>query len=300
MDDLRPWRCFLAVAEELHFGRAARRLVLPPSTVSQQVRRLEQTLGGALFHRTTRTVRLTDLGARIHGPAATAVAALDAALDAGREAAHDGATPLLLGLAMDIDGGELAAALRTLRRTEPSLTVTLRPMRSADQLHALAEGTLQAGYVWEPPEDDALDSFVVGTTDLAAFVPDDHPVAALASIDLTTLCDHDLVPWTSALNPWTRRRLTGIFADHGLNPLVVAEADGFDAQLPLVLEGRGVGLTAGSVASLRSIPGLTAVPVACPVGFRRCLVWPRRQGHPAIPALVDAVRAAMPSADAAD
>ena len=62
MDNIRPLRCFVTVAEELHFGRAAARLLLPQSTVSQQVKRLETLVGGELFHRTTRSVSLTPLG----------------------------------------------------------------------------------------------------------------------------------------------------------------------------------------------------------------------------------------------
>lgn len=287
MDDLRALRCFVAVADELHFGRAARVLVLPQSTVSQQVKRLEREIGAPLFERTTRRVNLTNVGAEMLDDARIALRAVDALVTTARSSVRTRRRPVTIGLAMDIDSGELSIALQRFRRRHPDLHVELRAMRTSEQLTAIEQAELDLGYVWEPPSESHLVTYVIGTTGLIAFVPDDHPLAGDSTATMAHLATFPIVAWSASLNPWTRRRLTSAFNEQHLEPLIVDEADGYDSQLPLVLEGRGVGVTAASIADLRTIPGITHIPITDPVLFHRCIVHHRSNDNPAVGALLD-------------
>lgn len=283
--DLRPLRCFLAVAGELHFGRAAARLVLPQSTVSERVRQLEAVVGGRLFERSTRSVALTPLGEALVPEATRALAAVEHTYLLIRETAASGSVPLILGTAMDVDTGELADALSRLRREHPDLKVSPALMRTGEQVEALLARRLHLGYAWEPPQTDGIDSCVVAETGVVAFVPFDHGLATRTRLDLAELCEHPLVAWSSELNPWTRRRFETICRSVGAEPLVVAEAPGFDAQARLVLAGVGIGVTAASISTLKSIPGLVNIAVDADLRFRRSLIWRHDETHPGVSVL---------------
>jgi DNA-binding transcriptional LysR family regulator len=124
LESLRPLRCFLAVAETLHFGRAAERMVLPQSTVSEQVRKLESVLGGELFVRTSRTVAVSPLGSVLLPEARRAIDAVQHAYALTATTARTGQVPLLFGVAVDVDSGEFARAFPLLRERFPALKVS--------------------------------------------------------------------------------------------------------------------------------------------------------------------------------
>jgi DNA-binding transcriptional LysR family regulator len=289
IDDLRRIRCFLAVAEELHFGRAAKKLVLPISTVSEAVRQLEHVVGHALFVRTTRRVSLTVVGESMVLEASRAIEAVANVYRVASEGGSSRSRPLLLGTAIDIDGGELSEVLSRLRSEEPSLRITPRVLRTADQVRALLEQRLHLGFVWDPPDHPLFESHLVGTTGLVAVVPDDHHFATRLTLSIAELNEQPVIVVSSAMNEWTRDCLDSIFRDHGVFPRIVAEALGFDQQVPHVLAGVGIGLTAASISAAKRLPGLAYIPVVHRGGFRRVLLWRRDETHPGIAAIVNAM-----------
>jgi DNA-binding transcriptional LysR family regulator len=292
IDDLRLLRCFVTVADELHFGRAADRLGLPQSTISEQIKRFEALVGHPLFVRTTRRVALTALGETLLPEAQRAMQAVAHVFELGSTGSAAGTLPLLLGTATDIDTGELAETLPRLRRLYPNLRVSARVMRTADQVSALLEERLHLGFAWEPPEHPNLVTHLVGTTALVAFVPYDHPLARRKSIPIGILEHEPLVAWSVELNEWTHQRLHAIFRDHGIEPRFVVEARGFDQQVPHVLAGAGIGITAASISSVKHLPGLVQIPIRHRGGFRRLLVWRRNETHPGVAAILEQLRGA--------
>lgn len=290
IDDLRPLRCFLSVADELHFGRAAERLSLPQSTVSEQIRSLERLIGHRLFVRTTRRVALTAVGEALIPEARRALAAVAHVYEVGASSSSAGTTPLLLGTATDVDTGELASVLPRLRHEYPNLRIAARVMRTADQITSLVERRLHLGFAWEPPDHAQLATHLVGTTGLVAFVPYDHPLAQRKSIPIAALATEPLVVWSKEMNEWTRRRLDAIFDDHDVAPRIAAEALGFDQQVPHVLSGAGIGLTAASISSVKHLPGLLHIPIRHRGGFRRLLMWRHDESHPGVAAVLESLR----------
>jgi DNA-binding transcriptional LysR family regulator len=162
--ELRHLRYFVAVAEELHFSRAAERLHISPPSLTQQIRALEQELGALLFTRTKRNVTLTDAGTRF----------LDEARSTLRQAEHAALVARLGGRGeigrVDIGyassaacAGLITAAVAEYRRTHPLVSLSLSAMQAARQLEQLSEGRLDIGFLRAPaPYPIGISAVIIG------------------------------------------------------------------------------------------------------------------------------------------
>ena len=150
MPDLRQLRHFVAVAERLHFGRAAAALHISQPPLSRSIRRLEARLGVTLLARSSRRVELTTEGARFLEEAKRVLAQLErAVLDVGSMAASPGGQ-LRLGFVSLADFGVLPALLKAYKSARPGVALALREMLSPDQAAALAAGELDFGLLLPP------------------------------------------------------------------------------------------------------------------------------------------------------
>ncbi|MFJ9611611.1 LysR substrate-binding domain-containing protein [Kitasatospora sp. NPDC101176] len=186
--ELRQLRCFVAVAEELHFGRAAERLLLGQPAVSQQVRRLERELKVELFDRSPRYVRLTPAGERFL-PAARDVLSAEGA---ARALAADLAAPAVLRLGTVTGLGErLDRILDAYQLRAPRVRVELHAAPVRDRLARLADGRLDAAFVRGAVPDDSPDlRFLPGWQDeLVIALPARHPLAGQPVVELAELAD---------------------------------------------------------------------------------------------------------------
>ncbi|MFB7950326.1 LysR substrate-binding domain-containing protein [Kitasatospora phosalacinea] len=184
--ELRQLRCFVAVAEELHFGRAAERLLLGQPAVSQQVRRLERELKVELFDRSPRYVRLTPAGERFLPAARNVLAAEDAA----RALAADLAAPTVLRLGTVGGLGEqLEDILDTYRTQAPTVRVELHAEPVRERLARLSDGRLDAAFVRGalPGADDGLRYLPLWQDELVIALPAGHPLAERPEVDLADL-----------------------------------------------------------------------------------------------------------------
>jgi DNA-binding transcriptional LysR family regulator len=163
-----------------------------------------------------------------------------------------------------------------LRHQHPTLRITPRVLRTADQIQALLEQRLHLGFVWEPPEHALLVTHLVGTTGLVAVVPYDHELARRKSIPIAALDAQPIIVWSADMNEWTRDRLTVILQDHDVQPRIVVEAHGFDQQVPHVLAGMSIGLTAASISAAKQLPGLVHIPIRHRGGFVAAYLETRR------------------------
>ncbi|MFF7995010.1 LysR substrate-binding domain-containing protein [Kitasatospora xanthocidica] len=188
--ELRQLRCFVAVAEELHFGRAAERLLLGQPAVSQQVRRLERELKVELFDRSPRHVRLTAAGERFLPAARDVLAAEDAARALGADLAAAVAVPAVLRLGTVTGLGErLDLILDTYQRRAPGVRVELRAAPVRERLALLAEGRLDAAFVRGavPGNSTDLRFLPVWQDELVLALPARHALARRAEVDLADL-----------------------------------------------------------------------------------------------------------------
>ncbi|MEV7772298.1 LysR family transcriptional regulator [Kitasatospora sp. NPDC086791] len=186
--ELRQLRCFVAVAEELHFGRAAERLLLGQPAVSQQVRRLERELKVELFDRSPRHVRLTPAGDRFLPAARNVLAAEDAA----RALAADLAAPAVLRLGTVTGlGDRLDLILDTYQQRAPGVRVELHSAPVRERLARLSDGRLDAAFVrGTVPERNADLRFLpVWQDELVLALPVRHALADRPEVDLADLAD---------------------------------------------------------------------------------------------------------------
>ncbi|MBD0691736.1 LysR family transcriptional regulator [Streptomyces sp. CBMA123] len=186
--ELRQLRCFVAVAEELHFGRAAEKLLLGQPAVSQQVRRLERELKVELFDRSPRYVRLTPAGERFLPAARNVLSAEDAA----RALAADLAAPAVLRLGTITGLAErLDLILETYQQRAPGVRVELHSAPVRERLAQLADGRLDAAFVRGAIAENSpgLRFLPVWEDELVLALPARHPLAAQPEVDLAELAD---------------------------------------------------------------------------------------------------------------
>ncbi|MEU8437901.1 LysR substrate-binding domain-containing protein [Streptomyces sp. NPDC029216] len=188
--ELRQLRCFVAVAEELHFGRAADRLMLGQPAVSQQVRRLERELKVELFDRSPRYVRLTAAGERFLPAAREVLAAERAAAALAAELAAPGARAFGLGTITGL-GERLDRILDAYQRHAPEVRVELHSAPVQERLARLADGRLDAAFVRGeiPAGTDDVRFLPLPADELVVALPARHPLAERSELDLADLAE---------------------------------------------------------------------------------------------------------------
>lgn len=271
--DLRQLECFVAVAQQLHFGRAARSLHLTQSSVSEHVRRLEQALGGMLFFRTSRRVSLTPLGEVLLPDALRALEAVGEVYSRGRQVVERGRADVRVGLAADVAHDLLASAVRVLRTRNPDVRMSPVQMRTPDQVQRLLERRLDVGLCWEAPDLDKLARVELGREAYVLLVRTDHPFAAMDTVPLTAAAREPLVMFHEERNPWTYNQAVSILSGAaGGDVHITASGDGIHGQIPHVLAGHGVAVSVTAIAAPVHQPDVVVVQLESHRGPRRFAV----------------------------
>jgi DNA-binding transcriptional LysR family regulator len=191
--ELRHLRYFLAVSEELHFGRAAQRLHIAQPPLSQAIRKLEHELGVSLLRRTSRVVTQTEAGRVFAEEARNVLASFDRALAEARKAGGVG-TKLRIGCAVDLAIEQLLRFLTALHETEPALEAHVTHLPASEQVARLRQGDLDLGIFFLAEEYDDLEmSPVFSGEHLAVFLPRDHRLAARKVLGPSDLAGETLV-----------------------------------------------------------------------------------------------------------
>jgi DNA-binding transcriptional LysR family regulator len=199
--ELRQLRCFVAVAEDLHFGRAAERLMIAQSAVSQQIRRLERELGVDLFDRSARRVRLTETGAAFLPAALDILAAQQQALAVIADATDSGTRRLRLGTSNGL-GRRLRHMLEAMQRDWPTLSVELHSAPMQERLRRVAEREWDAAFIRGKIDlPDSVDHIPVWTDELVAVIPAHHRLAGQERIELRELAGMPLYLTERRNNP---------------------------------------------------------------------------------------------------
>lgn len=185
--DLRHLRYFLAVAEELHFGHAARRLHIAQPPLSQQIRRLEQEIGYPLFLRTSRSVKLTPAGKALMDRAHRTLQKVDDDLEAVRSVARGEVGVLKVGFVGSAMLTRLPAILRKYRRMYASVQLHLNELHTSQLIDALREGSADVALARDAGAAEDLHVERVFVEPFVAVVPKKHPLAARRSIPVARL-----------------------------------------------------------------------------------------------------------------
>lgn len=252
MFTLEQLRCFVAVAEELSFRRAADRLVLSQPALSRQIQRLEQILGFAVLARTTRSVELTAAGAVFLERAREVLTLCADARHAGAEVASGARGRVRVGFTTVAAIGALAPWLTTMRSSYPDIELALREARSADQLELLLRGRLDLAFARDDPRSPVLRSRTVHTEPLVVAVPAGHGLASLGRPPrLEDVARHDLVGYGPTPSRYFHELSVSLFRQAGLAPRHAQYVDAISSILLLVEVGLGVALVPRTASLLR-------------------------------------------------
>lgn len=250
--DLRLLRQFVAVAEELHFRRAAARLSISQPSLSAAIRRLEAEIGATLIERGRKTVGLTVAGAALLTEARGLLAHADEVLVATRDAATGRSGRARLGHVGSAMHGRLPGAIRAFRRTHPGVRLELREMTTAAQLAALRAGDLDLAVVIPPLSDEGgLVTMPFDTDRLVIALPASHRLARAGGVMVGDLADEPFVLWPREEGRGFHDRVTRLCAAAGFAPAVVQEAHGLHAVLSLVAVEVGVAIVPAGMAGVR-------------------------------------------------
>jgi DNA-binding transcriptional LysR family regulator len=263
--EVRQLRYFVAVAEELHFGRAAARLGMAQPPLSRAIRGLERQLGVVLFERTTRQVRLTEAGEVLLRDARSALEAVAAAARRTREAGRP-APRLRVALKADVDGGLLPRILDAYCADEAALPPELVLGRFGEQPQALREGRADVALLLCPFDDRGLDSEPLLTEPLLAALAAADPLAARTRLCLADLADRRLPGGSPASQgPPAGPRQAG----------QAPPASNLSEIFSLVETGSVVFFAPASVARRYPRPGVAYRPVTDLPDATLALAWPQ-------------------------
>jgi len=298
--ELRHLRAFLVVAEELHFGRAADRLRVSPSRVSQLVRALETVMGATLFERTSRRVALTPIGELLRSRVGPACHELDTAVDDLRSGANGLAGELRLGVVLATNGGpHLPEIIGLFQVRHPACRVAVSEIAWSDPLGPLRRGQVDLTAIRFPLRQPDLVVGPVLTTDRRALaVADDHPLAGRSTVCVEDLGDYEVAAGTPAIPEELIDALLPRTTPSG-RPIARRMVSGAVQTLAMVARGEIVHATVESLPDYMSYPGITYIPIVdmppCDAG----LVWRASEESPAIrafAAVAEEVVGAVPRA----
>jgi len=252
LPDLWQLRYFKAVAEHLHFGRAAASLHISQPPLSRAIRALEERLGVSLFARSRRRVELTAAGARLLEEAHRTLGQLERAVLELRGMAAGERGRLRIGFVSLADYGVLPQLLKAYKAARPGVQLALREMLSPDQSPALTAGALDFGLLL-PPVADAqdLDHIVVQRERFVAALPARHRLAATrGALAMSALAGESFVMVPREIAPGLYDIVSGLAARAGFSLNVAQEAIQMQTVVSLVSSGLGVAVVPGSIANL--------------------------------------------------
>jgi DNA-binding transcriptional LysR family regulator len=259
--ELHLLRSFVAVAEELHFGRAARRLHISQPPLSNQIRRLEEDLGVRLFDRTRRSVSMTDAGLALLGSARHLLSEAERARAEVARAAKGERSVLTIGYTPTATYDILPLLVPRFRARSPGVRLDLSEMRSALLPEALRSGRIEVGFACAPVDTRGVLERVLVRERLMVALPSSHRLAKRERVKLGDLRNEPVVLVRRDIEPgWADGAATAL-SRAGVELDVVQETDSKIALLGLVAAGVGLSIVSESMGSLHR-RGVTLRPLA--------------------------------------
>ena len=274
--ELRHLRYFVAVGEEQHYGRAAKSLRVAQPALSRQIQDLEQEIGFRLFDRLPRGVKINEAGKLFLNDARRILQEINDATARAKRIASGLAGTLRIGFVQSMSWrGIVPDSFRRFRKLQPDAELQLKPSSSSEQLHAIQSGSLDAGFVFAPPNTAReLAQFQIGLLNVVLAVPAGHALTKIKRLRLRDLIDAPFVWFPRRVSPHFFDRLMAKCVRGGLKaPRIVQEAS--DEVVILSLVACRVGVAFVSSASRgRLPPGVELMPVTdLNVQLPFALVW---------------------------
>lgn len=296
--ELRRLKYFVAVAEELSFSRAASKMYLSQPALSQQIRKLEEEIGVALFRRDKRSVELTRAGETLLPGIRNALVQVDQSVRVAREVSGIGRNQLRVSFPEYINRTPAVRILEDFKKHAPNVDLqehevhTLQHTRQ--QIPQLVAGSLDAGFVLSPVGEGVLERERLLTIELVAALPANHPLATRQQVPMWELRDETLILFSSRLDPESYDYVTSCCKEAGFNPHIIQR---MDAQLyssattyRQVATGAGIAIVASPPNLLPKNSGVVFRPLLAPTPELELVVaWRRDNPSPNLAAFLGLV-----------
>ena len=260
--ELRHLRCFLAVAEELHFARAAERLHIEQSPLSRAIKELEEDLGAQLFIRTTRSTRLSRAGKLFLEHVPRIFTALQQARDSVKAAANGFHSQLRIALSDGITPSRLPTLLALCRQEEPEVEIRLFEVPLSQQIKGLHDDLYDVGFAQADEVGDGIVAEPVWSDALMVAVPARHPLLAHKRIPLEEVLRYPLVLCDPQVCEGCARQIDRVLRRADMEPLIAERVASSDLLMALVSAGFALGLTGASHIAASREQGVIARPLA--------------------------------------
>ena len=260
--ELRHLRCFLAVAEELHFARAAERLHIEQSPLSRTIKELEEDLGEQLFVRTSRSTRLTRAGKLFLEHVPRIFTALQQARDSVKAAANGFHGQLRIALSDGITPSRLPSLLALCRQEEPEVDIRVFEVPLAQQIKGLHEDLYDVGFAQSDDVGEGIMDEAVWSDVLMVAVPARHPILKHKRIPLEEMLRYPLVLCDLQVCEGHARQVERVLRRSDIEPLIVERVASCDLMMALVSAGFALGLTGAPHIAASRESGVVARPLA--------------------------------------
>lgn len=289
--ELRHLRYFLAVAETRNFTQAAKQLHMTQPPLSRAISELEDDVGAKLLDRTTRRVQLTAAGEAFRTRARSILEGIDTAKEDARRADNGQVGHLAVGFTGSVTYELLPRIIRAFRETSPDVTLDLQgELLTPEQTRRIAAHKLDVGILRPPTSTPDLDVQLLRSEPLVALLPEDHPLAALRQLELTSLADESFVSYPSGLQSVLDGTIRETCRDAGFQPQIVQEVHETFTLVCLVAAGLGVALVPESVRHLH-VTGVVYRPLAQTTrNTELAIAWRRDDPSPALRRFVGLVQ----------
>lgn len=290
--ELRHLRYFVAVAEELHFGRAAKRLRMSQQPLSRQIRQLESELDVVLFQRTKRTVRLTEAGKAFWQEAQKTLRQANHTIAVAQQVGRGEAGHLQIGFTGPILNSVLPTIVRQFKARYPDVNLALNRLSTVEQIDALLKEDIQVGLLHPPIDAPSLTQEVIHREPLIAAIPDIHPLSqdSLGSISVKALMNEPFILFPRQVGPTLYDAIISFCQQSGFSPTVVQEAFPQQTILGLVSSGLGVSLIHASIERIQQRGVVTRSLKETTPQLESAIVWSPDTTHPAFLKFIEVTR----------
>ncbi len=250
--DLRHLRYFVMVARERNFTRAAELLHVTQPPLSRQIQQLEDDLGARLFERDSRPVTLTAAGRFFYEHAVQVLDRVEEMRAMMERFVKTEQPTFVIGFVASTLYGSLPEVIRHFRAAAPDVEVRLLEMTTLEQITALKEGRIDAGFGRVRFDDPAITRTILREEPLVVAAPADHPLATRGTpVSLGELAAEPLIIYPRSPRPSYADQVLSVFRDHGLKPRIAHEVRELQTAIGLVASQAGVCLVPASVQRLR-------------------------------------------------
>ncbi|MBN9050859.1 MAG: LysR family transcriptional regulator [Rhizobiales bacterium] len=287
--ELRQLRYFMAVAEELSFVRAAKRVGISQPPLSRQIANLEAEIGTTLFNRNKHGVTITEAGTALHQELREILPRLEGAIKTTQRAAKGQVGTLALGFGGSAVYTFTPALLRHFRRNFPDVELSLRNVPVTSQLDALLDQRIDIGFIILPVDNDAIATRVLLRDKLTVALPSGHPLTRQKTISVNELSGSDFLVFPRSRNFGFYNKVIDLCTHAGFMPNIVQDISPLESQIGLVAAGVGVAIVP-SVAQKFRLTEVEFRPLRERTAYVEfAMAWRKSNTSPAVRAFIEVV-----------